>query len=185
LQWLAWRKFYEARKESLCAKKIVEKIASLYQIETKLREHPDLDRRVLRQKESMPILDQIREMLLEAKGSHRPKSLTGCAINYALARWEQLTIYTEHTELEIDNNLVENAIRPTAIGKKNWLFFGSATAGKTSAIFYSLIGSCQALGVIPEEYLREVFDALPTMTNQTAKKWTPAAWKTRCEIEAV
>jgi len=59
------------------------------------------------------------------------------------------------------------------------LFFGSADAGQTSAIFYSLIGSCKSLGVVPEEYLLEVIEALPSMTNRTAKEWTPSAWKAR------
>jgi transposase len=177
----ARRNFYEARNESKTAQQIVDQIAKLYQVETKLRENPKLDRQALRQKDSVPVLGKIHEMLLAAKGSHLPKSLTGQAIDYALARWEPLTIYTEHAELEIDNNPVENAIRPTAVGRKNWLFFGSAEAGQTSAIFYSLIGSCKALGIIPEEYLKEVFSALPDMTNQTAKQWTPAAWKARRE----
>jgi transposase len=180
----ARRNFYEARNESKTAQQIVDQIAKLYQVETKLREHPGLDRRALRQKESVPVLGEIHGMLIEAKGSHLPKSLTGQAIDYALARWEPLTIYAEHAELEIDNNPVENAIRPTAVGKKNWLFFGSAEAGQTSAIFYSLIGSCKALGIIPEEYLNEVFTALPEMTNQTAKEWTPSAWKARREKTA-
>lgn len=177
----ARRYFYEARNESKTAQEIVDQIAKLYQVETKLREHPGLDRRALRQKESVPVLEKIHGMLIEVKGTHLPKSLTGQAIDYALARWEQLTIYTEHSALEIDNNPVENAIRPTAVGKKNWLFFGSAEAGQTSAIFYSLIGSCQALGVIPEEYLNEVFTALPEMTNWNANEWTPSAWKARRE----
>lgn len=177
----ARRNFYEARNESQAAQKIVDQIAKLYQVETKLREHPGLDRRALRQKESVPVLEKIHGMLLDAKGTHLPKSLTGQALDYALARWEPLTIYTEHAELEIDNNPVENAIRPTAVGKKNWLFFGSAEAGQTSAIFYSLIGSCKALGIIPEDYLNAVFTALPEMTNQTASEWTPAAWKARRE----
>jgi transposase len=177
------RNFYEAREESETARLILDEIAKLYQVETRLREHPELDRRQIRQQESLPVLEKINEKLLEAKGSHLPKSLTGKAITYALARWEQLVIYAEHAELEIDNNLVENAIRPTAVGKKNWLFFGSAEAGQTSAIFYSLIGSCKALGIIPEEYLRAVYDALPGMTNQTAKEWTPAAWKARRQTQ--
>jgi hypothetical protein len=179
----ARRYFYEARNESKTAREIVDQIAKLYQVETKLREHPGLDRRALRQKESVPVLNKIHGMLMAAKGTHLPKSLTGQAIDYALARWEPLTIYTEHSELEIDNNPVENAIRPTAVGKKNWLFFGSAEAGQTRAIFYSLIGSCKALGIIPEEYLKEVFTALPEMTNQTAKEWTPSAWKARRQAQ--
>ena len=79
--------------------------------------------------------------------------------------------------MEIDNNLVENAIRPTAIGKKNGLFFGSADAGKISATYYTLIETCRKLELNPDEYLRDVFRNLPQMTNQTAKDFTPAAWK--------
>lgn len=177
----ARRTFYEARNESQLARDIVEQIATLYQVETRLRENPALDRRAIRQQDSVPILETIHTRLVEGQGKHLPKSLTEQAIGYTLARWEALKIYTEHSELEIDNNLVENAIRPTAVGKKNWLFFGSAESGQTSAIYYSLIGSCKALGIIPENYLKEIFDALPEMTNQTAKEWTPSAWKARRE----
>jgi len=177
------RNFHEAQEDSETARLILNEIAKLYQVEARLRENPKLDRRQNRQQESVPVLESIKATLLKVKGSHLPKSLTGQAIDYALARWEQLVIYTEHAELEIDNNLVENAIRPTAVGKKNWLFFGSAEAGQTSAIFYSLIGSCKALGLIPEEYLRAVCEALAGMTNQTAKDWTPAAWKARRQAQ--
>lgn len=177
----ARRNFYEARTESGTACLILEKIAELYRIETQLREDPKIDRRTLRQKESVPVLDSIHTHLLEAAGKHLPKSRTAQAIDYALTRWAQLTVYTNHSELEIDNNPVENAIRPTALGRKNWLFFGSAEAGQTSAVFYSLIGSCKAMGIVPEEYLKEVFAVLPEMTNQTAREWTPAAWKARRE----
>ncbi len=78
--------------------------------------------------------------------------------------------------MEIDNNLVENAIRPMAIGKKNWLFFGSKDAGQTSAIVYSLLESCRMLGINPQEYLLDVLPRLPTMTNQTAHRYSPARW---------
>ncbi len=79
--------------------------------------------------------------------------------------------------MEIDNNLVENAIRPTAIGKKNWLFFGSADAGHSSAIHYTLLETCRKLGINPNEYLRDILPRLPHMTNRTAKDFTPAKWK--------
>jgi transposase len=177
------RNFHEAQGEGETPRLILDEIAKLYQVEARLRENPELDRRQIRQDKSVPVLESLQATLLKVKGNHLPKSLTGKAIDYALVRWEKLMIYTEHAELEIDNNLVENAIRPTAVGKKNWLFFGSAEAGQTSAIFYSLIGSCKALGIIPEEYLRAVYEALPGMTNQTAKEWTPAAWKIRRQAQ--
>ena len=78
--------------------------------------------------------------------------------------------------MEIDNNGVENAIRPTAVGKKNWLFVGHAEAGQRSAILFSLIESCRRRGVEPYAYLRDVLTRLPTMTNWTVGALTPAAW---------
>jgi transposase len=76
----------------------------------------------------------------------------------------------------IHNNLVENAIRPTAIGKKNWLFVGEANAGERSAIIYTLIESCRRRGLDPYAYLREVLTRLPNMTNRQIPEVTPAAW---------
>ena len=67
----------------------------------------------------------------------------GKAVSYALGQWESLEVYLQEAQIEIDNNLVENAIRPTALGKKNWLFFGDADAGERSAIIYSIIESCR------------------------------------------
>lgn len=86
-------------------------------------------------------------------------------------------VYTNHAEMEIDNNLVENAIRPTAVGKKNWLFFGSAQAGQTSAILYSLLETCRKLEINPDDYLRDILTRLPGMTNQTARNYIPSKWK--------
>jgi hypothetical protein len=78
--------------------------------------------------------------------------------------------------IEIDNNLVENAIRPTALGKKNWLFIGNANAGQRSAIIYTVIENCRRRGVDPFKYLRDVFTRLPNMTNWQIPEVTPQAW---------
>jgi hypothetical protein len=72
---------------------------------------------------------------------------------------------------------VENAIRPTAIGRKNWLFIGEADAGQRGAIIYTLIESCRRRGIDPYAYLRDVLTRLPRMTNQQIKEVTPAHWK--------
>ena len=122
-------------------------------------------------------LRKIQDRLKAAAASHLPKSLTANAIFYALKQWERLEVYTRHGHMEIDNNRVENAIRPTAVGKKNGLFFGSKEAGQTSAVIYSLLESCRMLGINPQEYLLDVLQRLPTMTNQTAHLYTPAQWK--------
>ena len=79
-------------------------------------------------------------------------------------------------ESEIDNNLVENAIRPTALGKKNWLFFGDADAGQRSAILYTIIESCRCRRIDPYAYLCDVLTRLPSMTNWQVKHITPEAW---------
>ena len=78
--------------------------------------------------------------------------------------------------MEIDNNLVENALRPTAVGKKNWLFVGEADAGQRGAIVYTLIESCRRRGIDPHAYLRDVLARLSSMTNWQIKDITPEAW---------
>jgi len=100
----------------------------------------------------------------------------GKAVSYTLAQWESLEVYLKEPEIEIDNNLVENAIRPTALGKKNWLFFGDADAGQRSAIIYSIIESCRRHDIEPYTYLRDVLTRLPTMTNRQIKDIVPKAW---------
>jgi hypothetical protein len=105
-----------------------------------------------------------------------PQSSLGKAIRYALGQWASLAVYLDDGTIEIDNNLVENAIRPTAVGKKNWLFFGDAQAGQRSAVLYTIIENCRRRGVEPFTYLRDVLTRLPQMTNWQIKGVTPKAW---------
>jgi transposase len=100
----------------------------------------------------------------------------GQAIDYTLSQWPMLGVYLGDGRIELDNNLIENAIRPTAVGKKNWLFFGQAEAGERSAIIYTLIESCRRRGVDPHAYLRDVLSRLPKMTNWQIKDATPKTW---------
>ena len=171
----ARRKFFDAGDS--ISRKIVKLIAKLYQVETKLRKNPDLDRAAVRQEQSRPVLEEIKEILDREQPRQLPQSNLGKAIYYAQERWNALNLYLEHGELEIDNNLVENAIRPTAIGKKNFLFFGSPDSGKTSAIIYSLVETCRKIDINPAEYLHAVFHALPDMQSEEAPEWTPSKWK--------
>jgi len=131
----ARRKFFEAREESSFAARTVEEIANLYQVEKTLRKNAALDRRTLRQKESVPVLHRMRLELLSEQPRHLPQSLTRKAINYTLTLWDKLILYAEHSELEIDNNLVENAIRPTAVGKRTGFSSGEPTEVKSAPSF--------------------------------------------------
>ena len=97
---------------------------------------------------------------------------------YLLRHWAELTRHLEYGETRLDNNLVENAIRPSAIGKKNWLFIGHPDAGQRSAIIYSIVVSCQRRKIDPLLYLRDVLTRLPAMTTRDdLDALTPANWK--------
>lgn len=175
----ARRKFVDAGDS--ISRKIVKLIAKLYHVEKKVRKNPDLDRAAVRQEQSRPVLDKIKDILDREQPRQLPQSSLGKAIHYAQERWAALNLYLEHSDLEIDNNLVENAIRPTAIGKKNFLFFGSPNSGQTSAIIYSLIETCRKLDINPADYLRDTLAALPTMMSKEASDWTPSKWKKNLE----
>lgn len=87
-----------------------------------------------------------------------------------------MQVFLTDGRIELDNNLVENAIRPTALGKKNWLFIGEANAGERSAIVYTVIESCRRRGIEPYAYLREVLTRLPHLTNKQVPEIAPATW---------
>ena len=174
------RKFYEAIESSpKTASWLVWQIQQLYQVEAGLREHragPRL-RNTVRAHQSRPIVERLQRVLvkLKASGRHLPQSPLAGAIDYTLALWSTLTVYLADGRVEIDNNLVENAIRPTAIGKKNWLFVGDAEAGERSAIIYTIIESCRRRGLDPYAYLKDVLTRLPHMTNRQIPEVTPQA----------
>ncbi|MCX6894064.1 MAG: IS66 family transposase [Verrucomicrobia bacterium] len=183
------RKFYESIETSpKIAGWIVRQIQHLYQIEAGLREHragPRL-RAALRAHQSRPVVERLQRALtkLKTSGRHLPQSPLAGAIEYSLGLWSTLTVYLADGRVEIDNNLVENAIRPTAIGKKNWLFVGDADAGERSAIIYTIIESCRRRGLDPYAYLKDVLTRLPHMTNWQIPDVTPEAWaKTRRTLQ--
>lgn len=177
----ARRNFFESKEHApQQAGFILRQIAALYQIEKTLRESkcsPKM-RAVVRGSRSRPIIRRIQKALVvwKSRGRFLPKSSMGKAIDYALGQMPKLEIFVEDGRIEIDNNLVENAIRPTAVGKKNWLFIGAANAGQCSAILYTIIESCRRRSINPFEYLRDVLTRLPSMTNWQIKDITPAAW---------
>ena len=175
------RKFYEALEQApRIAGWLVRQIQHLYRIEEQLRQQragPRL-RQAVRASQSRPIVQRFQRAVVRLKGSGRylPQSLLGQAMDYTLSQWPTLEVYLPDGRVELDNNQVENAIRPTAVGKKNWLFIGDAGAGQRSAIIYTVIESCRRRGLDPLSYLRDVFSRLPNMTNRQIPEVLPAAW---------
>lgn len=175
------RKFHDALEQTpRRAGWIMRQIQHLYRIESSLREMkagPKL-RQAIRSHQSRPILHRLHKALLLFKSGrlHLPQSLLGQAVDYALGQWSTLDVYIRDGCIEIDNNLVENAIRPTAVGKKNWLFVGEAGAGQRGAIIYTIIESCRRRNIDPYTYLRDLLTRLPHLTNHQISEVTPAAW---------
>ncbi len=174
----ARRGFYRAQDESALAKAVLQDIRELYRVEAELREAGAgaQQREARRRADSAPMLAVIKGKLEAQRPHHLPKSLTGKAISYALDRWDGLTMYVGNGEMEIDNNLVENAIRPSAIGKKNWLFFGSESGGWQNAVMYTVVQNCKMHGINPEEYLKDVLGRLPHIKAEEARELTPVKW---------
>ena len=158
---------------------LLRQIQHLYRIEARLRERragPKL-RAAVRAAHSQPIVARLGKAIrrLQASGRHLPQSNMGKAFSYALEQWGGLNVFLAHGQAEIDNNLVENAIRPTALGKKNWLFIGEAAAGARGAILYTIVENCRSLGVDPYAYLRDILTRLPRATNRQIPDLTPQA----------
>jgi transposase len=177
----ARRKFYEAREQDpRRAAWLLRQIVHLYQIERKLRDNrsgPRL-RAAVRAHQARPIYQRLYRVLtgLKIKRRYLPRSGMGLAIDYILNLWPLLGVYLDDGRIEIDQTLCENAIRPTALGKKNWLFIGDAEVGERSAILYTLVECCRRRGIDPYAYLRHVLTRLPFATNWQIAELTPEAW---------
>ena len=154
-------------------------IRLLYAVEQEARDRA-LDaagRRALRQERSVPILTDIEAYLKREQPHVLPKSPIGDAIGYALGNWAALVRYTEDGDLAIDNNTAERSLRGVAVGRKNWLFFGSDTGGRTAAILTSLVTTCQRLHVEPFAYLRDVFDRISAHPAHRLEDLLPDRWQ--------
>lgn len=139
------------------------KIQQLYQIERQAKDEnfSHEQRHALRQEQALPILSELQHWLKNNYDKVLPKSLIGKAITYNMVRWEKLYRYTQNGILEIDNNMVENAIRPVALGRKNYLFCGSHKAAHRAGMIYSLLASCKNNGIEPHSWLKNILHILP------------------------
>jgi transposase len=177
----ARRKFIEAQKVAPSAKGKVSKadmgvslIKGLYQIESMMKDQSPEQRMLVRQEKSVPQLAKLRKWLDKSLIHTPPKSKTGVALGYLHKKWSKLTAYTKDGRLNIDNNPVENAIRPFAIGRKNWMFSNSQEGAKASAMLYSIIETAKANGLEPYAYLKLLFTKLPSCeTVEDVEKLLP------------
>ena len=140
-------------------------IRHLYAIEHRVREHTPAERRAARQAESLPVLHDLYDWLVETLPKIVPSTPLGRALGYLERHWAGIVRYCEDGRLEIDNNRCENAIRPFVMGRKNWLFSDTVNGAKASANLYSLIETAKANSLEPYAYLHRVFSLLPAATT--------------------
>ena len=161
----ARRYFTEAVKnDKSIAEYALGEIQKLYAIERNCKEEgllPD-EIKTRRGEQSQPILESLGKWMKEQYINALPKSDIGEALGYSIKRWETLSRYTENGMLNIDNNPVENSIRPVALGRKNYLFAGSHEAAKRSGMLYSLFGTCKLHGIEPYGWLKNVLQKIPS-----------------------
>lgn len=176
----ARRKFVEAlNNDKARAEYALNLFQQLYAIERKIKDEGLTDEAVLklRQEEAVPVLKALKEWMTEAYQKVLPKSPIGAAIAYCLPRWEKLSIYTTNAILQIDNNPVENAIRPVALGRKNYLFAGSHEAAQRAAMIYSLFATCRMHNINPYEWLKDVLERMHLYTTSNLAELLPQNWK--------
>ena len=174
----ARRYFIKAEKqEPSFAAEAIARIGELYALERQAKDAELGPERIraLRQAESIPRLERLRDWMTATRPKTLDKGRLAEAIDYALSNWQALVRYCEDGRLNIDNNGAERALRTVAVGRKNWIFFGNERGGKTAAVMYSLIATCKEHGVDPRTYLRDVL--LRIAKSSDVRELTPYGWK--------
>jgi transposase len=175
----ARRKFFDLHvsNKSQIAEQALKYISRLYDVEREVK-HLDPDaRRQIRQAQSKPLADAFHQWMLLQRQKITDGSATAKALDYSLKRWAALTQFLDDGQLPIDNNWIENQIRPIAIGRNNWLFAGSLRAGQRAAAVMSLIQSAKINGHDPYAYLKDVLARLPTHLNSQIEELLPHRWQ--------
>jgi len=172
------RKFDEAASSRpLQATEVMARIAQLYKIESQCKEITSAQRREVREQHSRPLIDGIFKKIEELKGNTLPSEPLRKAIDYALNQRQSLYRYLEDGRLKPDNNTAENAIRPLALGRKNWLFAGSERGARATALYLGLIQSCKACGVNPWEYFDDMLRRIMSHPVNRLRELLPDQWK--------
>ncbi|ENY3775125.1 TPA: IS66 family transposase [Pseudomonas aeruginosa] len=175
----ARRKFFDlhAANKSQIAEFALQQFARVYDIEREVRELDATLRRDIRRRQTQPVLDALHEWMQLQRQKVPDGSATAKALDYSLRRWEALTRFVDDGQLPVDNNWMENQIRPIAIGRNNWLFAGSLRAGQRAAAVMSLIQSARMNGHDPYAYLRDVLTRLPTHRASRIEELLPHCWQ--------
>jgi hypothetical protein len=157
---------------------VLDEMQLLYALEQKMRDR-ELDweqRTEERKKYARPVLDRLEKWMKEHQERYRPQSPMGKAIDYTLPRWAGLSAYALHGQMEIDNNLIENAVRPLAIGRKNFLFAGSHQAAQMAAGMYSFMASCKKNKINEFTWLKDVFERIQSHKQKDLYQLLPSNW---------
>lgn len=175
----ARRKLFEAHElnGSEIAGHAVTLIARLYMIEREINELDAPSRQAVREQRARPVVEELHGWLSSQRQRLAKADVTAKAIDYSLGRWRALTRYLDDGNVPIDNNAVENSIRPLALGRRNWLFVGSRLAGERAANIMSLVESAKLNGHDPWAYLKDVFERLPTLKNSDLASVLPHNWR--------
>jgi len=174
------RRFHKALLEaSTEAIWFIAQIRQLYKIEDETSNATPAQRKAVRRQKAPPLWRAMkaRAQQLRAQPRFLPQSSLGKAVNYFLKEYTALVGYLRDGKFKLDNNLVENDVRPPAVGRRRWLFIGHPDAGWRSAVIYTIIQSCRRRAINPQEYLTEVLSRLPSMTNHEVKDLVPSRWK--------
>lgn len=175
--WAHCRRYWHKAREQdpSRAHHVLAIITRLYEVERACAEADAAVKKTKRQEHSLPLLNELSEWL-EAQ-TFLPKSLIGKAATYTRNQWTALRRYVEDGDLSIDNNLAERAVKPIAIGRKNWLFVGSPAADSRAAFLMSLVASCKANHVEPWAYLKDIFTRLPAIEDSARlEELLPDRW---------
>ena len=177
----ARRKFFDLHvsNKSEIAQQALAYIAQLYKVEREVKNLSADERLRIRQTESKPLLDALHQWMLLQRQRITDGTATAKALDYSLKRWVALSRFAHDARLPIDNNWIENQIRPIAIGRNNWLFAGSLRAGQRAAAVMSLIQSAKLNGHDPYAYLKDVLARLPTHKNSLIEELLPHRWVPR------
>jgi len=173
------RKFFDLHvaAKSQIAGQACTYISQLYDVERELKHLNAAERLQIRQVKSKPLAHAFKEWMLLQRQKITDGSATAKALDYSLKRWGPLTKFLDDGQLPIDNNWIENQIRPIAIGRNNWLFAGSLRAGQRAAAVMSLIQSAKLNGHDPYAYLKNVLTRLPTQKNSQIEELLPHRWQ--------